>query len=73
MTPTELIVKCYAVQLLSRRAQLSSWLKYYLIVGKVTLCHGKDRQSTGRTFDETMPLIPAWAGIPYFDSRKFWE
>lgn len=46
--------KPYSAQLLSRRAPLSSWLKYYFIVVKVALCHG-----TERTFDETMPLIPA--------------
>ncbi len=46
--------KLYAAQLLSRRAPLSSWLKYYFIVAKIVLCHSKER-----TFDETMPLIPA--------------
>jgi hypothetical protein len=46
--------KPYAAQLLSRRAPLSSWLKYYLIKLKITLLHG-----AGHVFDETMPLIPA--------------
>ncbi|MDD2724937.1 MAG: DUF1902 domain-containing protein [Methylovulum sp.] len=46
--------KPYAAQLLSRRAPLSSWLKYYFIKLKITLLHG-----TGRVFDETLPLIPA--------------
>ena len=46
--------KPYAAQLLSRRAPVSTWLRYYLIVAQIYLCH-----STGRTFDETMPLIPA--------------
>lgn len=46
--------KPYSAQLLSRSAPLSSWLKYYFIVVKIALCHSKER-----TFDETMPLIPA--------------
>ncbi len=44
--------KHYAAQLLSRRAPLSSWLKYRFIKLKITLLH-----SAGRVFDETMPLI----------------
>jgi predicted RNase H-like HicB family nuclease len=46
--------KPYAAQLLSRRAPLSSWLKYYIIRFKVALLH-----NPARVFDETMPLIPA--------------
>ncbi|TAN46690.1 MAG: DUF1902 domain-containing protein [Methylococcaceae bacterium] len=46
--------KPYAAQLLSRRAPLSSWLKYHLIKLKIILLH-----SAGRVFNETMPLIPA--------------
>lgn len=42
--------KPYAAQLLTRRAPLSSWLKYYT----VKLLHG-----AGRVFDEIMPLKPA--------------
>lgn len=46
--------KPYAAQLLSRRAPLSFWLKYYFIKLKIEVCHSNER-----TFDETMPLIPA--------------
>lgn len=46
--------KLYASQLLSRRAPLTSWLKYYIIRFKVALLH-----NSARVFDETMPLIPA--------------
>jgi hypothetical protein len=46
--------KPYAAQLLSRRAPLSFWLKYYFIKLKIAVFH-----SAARIFDETMPLIPA--------------
>ena len=46
--------KPYSAQLLSRRAPLSFWLKYYFIKLKIAVWH-----STGRIFHETMPLIPA--------------
>jgi hypothetical protein len=35
--------KPYAAQLLSRRAPLSSWLKYYLIRLKTAVCHSNTR------------------------------
>jgi predicted RNase H-like HicB family nuclease len=44
----------YASQLLSRRAPLSAWLKYYLMKFKNIIFH-----SANYTFDETMPLRPA--------------
>lgn len=46
--------KHYAAQLLSRRAPLSFWLKYYFIKLKIAVFH-----SAEHVFDETMPLIPA--------------
>lgn len=46
--------KPYAVQLLSRSAPFSVWLKYYFIKAKIALCHTAER-----IFDETMPLKPA--------------
>lgn len=46
--------KPYAAQLLSRRAPLSTCLKYYFIKLKITVLH-----SAERVFDEIMPLIPA--------------
>jgi len=44
----------YASQLLSRRAPLSAWLKYYVM--KFTNMTG---HSANHIFDETMPLKPA--------------
>jgi predicted RNase H-like HicB family nuclease len=46
--------KPYAGQLLSRRAPLSTWFKYYFIKLKIAVLH-----SAERVFDEIMPLIPA--------------
>ena len=46
--------KRYAAQLLSRRAPLSFWLKYYFIKLKALVF-----PSVGHVFDETLPLIPA--------------
>ena len=46
--------KPYAAQLLSRRAPLSSWIRYYVIKLKIAVLH-----SAERVFDEIMPLIPA--------------
>jgi len=46
--------KPYAAQLLSRRAPLSAWIKYYFIKLKIAVLH-----SAERVFDEIMPLIPA--------------
>lgn len=42
--------KIYANQLLSRRAPLSAWFKYYVM---------KIFHSSNHIFDETMPLRPA--------------
>jgi predicted RNase H-like HicB family nuclease len=46
--------KIYASQLLSRRAPLSAWLKYYMMKFMNITCH-----SANHIFDETMPLRPA--------------
>ena len=46
--------KPYAAQLLSRRAPLPTWFKYYFIKLKIAVLH-----SAERVFDEIMPLIPA--------------
>jgi len=46
--------RLYAAQLLTRRAPWSSWFKYYIVKLSALFLH-----STGRVFDETMPLKPA--------------
>jgi predicted RNase H-like HicB family nuclease len=43
--------KAFAAQLLSRRAPLSAWLKYYFFKIKIALLSSADK-----VFDEVMPL-----------------
>lgn len=48
--------KAYAGQLLSRRAPLTQYLKFYYIVARIKLSHAKD--GVIRLINEPMPLTP---------------